>query len=235
MGVMSARHPELVLVVEDDDMIAGLMDRYLRRAGYRVAVAGDGLTGLRLIRELSPALVVLDLMLPELDGHTVASLAREERQLPIIMVTALSSTAERVSGLEAGADDYLAKPFAPSELVARVRSVLRRCRPPEPDRALRYAGLEVDPARRAARLDGRPLDLTAVEFDLLHALVRAEGRVLSRELLIDAVRRSETAEDIRDRSIDVYVRRLRSKLEDDVRSPTYILTVRGIGYRLTGR
>jgi DNA-binding response OmpR family regulator len=232
---MSARAPDLVLVVEDDAMIAGLIDRYLRGAGYRVAVAGDGLTGLRMIRDLSPALVVLDLMLPELDGRAVAGLAREERELPIIMVTARGSTAERVAGLDAGADDYLAKPFAPSELVARVRSVLRRCRPAEPDRVLRHAGLEVDPARRAARIDGQALDLTAVEFDLLHALVRAEGRVLSRELLIDAVRRSEAAEDIRDRSIDVYVRRLRSKLEDDFRRPTYVLTVRGIGYRLARR
>ena len=232
---MTTRAPELVLVVEDDALIASLIDRYLRRAGFRVAIAGDGMTGLRMIRELSPALVVLDLMLPELDGRAIASLARQEGELPIIMVTALGTTAERVSGLDSGADDYLAKPFAPSELVARVRSVLRRCRPGGPDRILSHAGLEVDPGRREARLDGRALDLTAVEFDLLHALVRAEGRVLSRELLIDAVRQSETADDIRDRSVDVYVRRLRSKLEDDSASPTRILTVRGIGYRMAWR
>ena len=232
---MTARAPELVLVVEDDAMIASLIDRYLSRAGFRVAIAGDGVTGLRMIRELSPALVVLDLMLPELDGRAMASLVRQERELPIIMVTAFSTTAERVSGLDSGADDYLAKPFAPSELVARVRSVLRRCRPSEPHRILSHAGLEVDPGRREARLDGRALDLTAVEFDLLHALVRAEGRVLTRELLIDAVRQSETADDIRDRSVDVYVRRLRSKLEDDSTSPTRILTVRGIGYRMAWR
>jgi DNA-binding response OmpR family regulator len=229
---VNARDPELVLVVDDDLMIAGLVDTYLRRAGYRVAIAADGLTALRMIRELSPALVVLDLMLPELDGRAVARLAREELGVSIIMVTALGSTAERVSGLESGADDYLAKPFAPSELVARVRSVLRRGRPPEPGGLLRHADLEVDPSRRVARRGERPLDLTAVEFDLLHALVRADGRVLTRNLLIDAVRRGEAGEDIRDRTIDVYVRRLRSKLEDDFRSPLYVRTVRGVGYRL---
>ncbi|MFI5168630.1 MAG: response regulator transcription factor, partial [Thermoanaerobaculales bacterium] len=120
---MSARASELVLVVDDDLMIAQLVEKYLQRAGYRVAIARDGLAALRMIRELSPALVVLDLMLPELDGKSVARAAREETEVSIIMLTALGSTTQRVAGLEAGADDYLAKPFAPSELVARVRSV----------------------------------------------------------------------------------------------------------------
>ena len=227
---MSARGPELILVVDDDLMIAQLVEKYLQRAGYRVAIAQDGLTALRMIHKLSPALVILDLMLPELDGHAVAQAAREEHELSIIMLTALGSTAQRVAGLESGADDYLAKPFAPSELVARVRSVLRRTRASSTS-PMRYGDIVVDPARRAARLREQPLDLTASEFDLLQALVQARGRVLTRELLIDAVVRSDDGQGIQDRSIDVYVRRLRSKLGDD-RARPHVVTVRGVGYRL---
>ena len=148
---MSARAPELVLVVDDDLMIAQLVEKYLQRAGYRVAIAQDGLTALRLIRELSPALVVLDLMLPELDGQAVARAARDENEISIIMLTALGSTAQRIAGLESGADDYLAKPFAPSELVARVRSVLRRSRPARTS-PVRYGDIVVDPSRRVSKL-----------------------------------------------------------------------------------
>lgn len=229
---MSARSSELVLVVDDDLMIAQLVEKYLQRAGYRVAIAGDGLTALKMIRELSPALVVLDLMLPELDGQAVARAAREENEVSIIMLTALGSTTQRVAGLESGADDYIAKPFAPSELVARVRSVLRRTRT-SPSSAVRYGGIAVDPSRRVAKMHDLDLDLTASEFDLLHALVKARGRVLTRQFLMDAVLRSSNIDHgIRDRSIDVYVRRLRSKLGDDANVPNHVVTVRGIGYRL---
>jgi len=228
---MNARAPELILVVDDDLMIAQLVEKYLLRAGYRVAIAQDGLSALRMIRMLSPALVVLDLMLPELDGQSVARAAREDHDVSVIMLTALGSTTQRVAGLEAGADDYLAKPFAPSELVARVRSVLRRTRTTSTS-PIRYGGIVVDPARRAARLREQPLDLTASEFDLLLALVQARGRVLTRQFLIDAVVRSDEGQGIQDRSIDVYVRRLRSKLGDDARTQCHVVTVRGIGYRL---
>ncbi len=230
---MSARAPELVLVVDDDLMIAQLVEKYLQRAGYRVAIAQDGLTALRMIRELSPALVVLDLMLPELDGQAVARAAREENDVSIIMLTALGSTAQRIAGLESGADDYLAKPFAPSELVARVRSVLRRSRATRTS-PIRYGDIVVDPSRRVARLRDQALELTTSEFDLLHALVQARGRVLTREFLIDSVLRSNVDHGIQDRSVDVYVRRLRSKLGDDARDPGHVVTVRGIGYRLAG-
>ncbi len=228
---MSAHSSELVLVVDDDLMIAQLVEKYLLRAGYRVAIAGDGLTALKMIRELSPALVVLDLMLPELDGQAVARTAREENEVSIIMRTALGSTTQRVAGLECGADDYLAKPFAPSELVARVRSVLRRTRTSATS-AVRYGGIVVDPSRRVAKMHDQDLDLTASEFDLLHALVRARGRVLTREFLIEAVVRSNLDHGIRDRSIDVYVRRLRSKLGNEASVANHVVTVRGIGYRL---
>jgi DNA-binding response OmpR family regulator len=229
---MRDREDQLILVVDDDLMIAQLVEKYLQRGGYRVAIAQDGLTALRMIRELSPALVVLDLMLPELDGQAVARAAREENDVSIIMLTALGSTAQRVAGLESGADDYLAKPFAPSELMARVRSVLRRTRSPRTS-AIRYGDIVVDPSRRVAKLHDHTLDLTTSEFDLLQALVHARGRVLTREFLIDAVIRSD-ADGIQDRSIDVYVRRLRSKLGDDARDPGHVVTVRGVGYRLAG-
>jgi DNA-binding response OmpR family regulator len=228
---VNARAPELILVVDDDVMIAQLVEKYLTRAGYRVAIAHDGLTALKMIRELSPALVVLDLMLPELDGQAVARAAREENDLSIIMLTALGSTVHRVAGLESGADDYVAKPFAPSELVARVRSVLRRAKPAR-TAAIRYGDIAVDPERRVARVADRGIELTASEFDLLHALVQARGRVLTREFLIDAVLRSNLEHGIQDRSIDVYVRRLRSKLGDNAHAPGHVVTVRGIGYRL---
>ncbi|TME14812.1 MAG: response regulator transcription factor [Chloroflexi bacterium] len=232
LNTVKDRDQPLVLVVDDDLLIAQLVEKYLQRAGYRVAIAQNGLSALKMIRELSPALVVLDLMLPELDGQAVARAAREENDVSIIMLTALGSTAQRVAGLESGADDYLAKPFAPSELVARVRSVLRRTRSAQTS-TIRYGDIVVDPARRLAKLDDQTLELTTSEFDLLHALVHARGRVLTRAFLIDAVIRSE-ADGIQDRSIDVYVRRLRSKLGDSARDPGHVVTVRGIGYRLAG-
>lgn len=229
---MRPRVPDLILVIDDDVKIARLVETYLVKAGYRVAIAQDGLTGLRMIRELSPALVVLDLMLPDLDGRAVARATREEGDTLIVMLTALGTTAQRVLGLEGGADDYLAKPFAPSELVARVRSVLRRTRPQRTAALLRHRDLLVDSDRRVAKIGDRVIDLTTAEFDLLHALVQAGGRVMTRDLLMNAVPRRDSAQSIQNRSIDVYVQRLRSKLSDDTRDPRYIVTVRGIGYRL---
>jgi DNA-binding response OmpR family regulator len=225
--------PELILVVDDDLKIAQLVEAYLRRAGYQVAIAQDGLSALKMIRELTPDLVVLDLMLPELDGRAVARTAREESDVSIIMLTALGSTTQRIAGLETGADDYLAKPFAPAELVARVRSVLRRTRS-QRSGIVRHGDIVVDPSRRVAKLDDRPLDLTPTEFELLHALVRAHGRALTREYLIDSVLHTAAEEAIQDRTIDVYVRRLRAKLGDDASSSRRLLTVRGMGYRMSG-
>jgi DNA-binding response OmpR family regulator len=230
---VSAETADLILVVDDDIKICKLVEAYLVREGYRVALASDGLTALRLIRKLSPALVVLDLMLPDLDGFAVARTAREEGEVSIIMLTAMGSTPERVQGLNAGADDYLAKPFSPSELVARIRSVLRRTRPRRSGGVIRHGDITVDRDRRTARLGTHSLDLTATEFELLDALVEARGRVLTRDLLIDLLH--PTASDpIQGRSINVYVRRLRSKLGDDAESPRHLVTVRGVGYRLAG-
>lgn len=229
--MLRAVSADLVLVVDDDVKIAQLCEAYLVRAGYRVALAHDGLTALRMIRSLSPALVVLDLMLPELDGRSVARTVREEGDVSVIMLTALGSTRDRVAGLVSGADDYVAKPFEPAELVARVGSVLRRSRSRRPSGVLRYGGFVVDAERRTATVDGRSVQLTQIEFDLLSALVAARGRILTRAQLVDALD-ADPAEPIQERSINVYIRRLRQKLGDEASQARSILTVRGLGYRV---
>jgi DNA-binding response OmpR family regulator len=221
---------ELVLVVDDDPKIAQLVALYLQRAGFETAIAADGLTALRLMREREPVLIVLDVMLPDLNGHAVAQVAREEGAIPILMLSALGSTQHRVNGLEAGADDYLPKPFAPSELVARVRSVLRRARPARPTTPLRRGELVLDLEARTAELGGESMDLSAAEFEILSALLEAEGRVLSRDQLIDRLR--PYGGEIQDRSVDVYIGRLRAKLGERADRPRFVVTVRGAGYRL---
>jgi two-component system, OmpR family, response regulator MtrA len=221
-----------VLVVDDDPKIAGLVQMYLERAGFEVAVAADGLNALRLMREIEPALIVLDLMLPGVDGNSVARIAREEAGIPIVMLTALGSTRDRVIGLEAGADDYVAKPFAPSELVARVRSVLRRARPAQPATALRHGELVLDLERHWVELAGRSVELSPAEFEILAALLEADGRVVTRDQLIN--RLHPHGEGIDDRSIDVYIGRLRVRLGESSARPRLVLTVRGVGYRIGG-
>jgi DNA-binding response OmpR family regulator len=220
----------VVLVVDDDAKIAGLVRMYLERAGFEVAVAADGLDALRLMREIEPALIVLDLMLPGVDGNTVARIAREEAGVPIVMLTALGSTSDRVSGLEAGADDYVAKPFAPSELVARVRSVLRRARPARTAGALRHGELMLDLEQHRVELAGRSVELSPAEFEILAALLEAGGRVVTRDQLIN--RLHPHGDGINDRSIDVYIGRLRVRLGESSARPRLVLTVRGLGYRI---
>ena len=220
-----------VLVVDDDAKIVTLVGAYLERAGYRVRSAHDGLTALQAIRSEAPDVVVLDVMLPELDGIELARIVRQECDVPILMLTARGAVPDRVRGLEAGADDYLAKPFAPSELVARVRSLLRRAAPRARASVARHGDLELDLDRRLARQGEALLELTTLEFDLLAALLGAEGRVLTRDVLMDLLEQ-DGAEPILERSIDAYVARLRSKLGDPARCPRYIETVRGIGYRV---
>ncbi len=219
-----------ILVVDDDAKIAGLVRLYLERAGFEVAVAADGLGALRLMREIEPALMVLDLMLPGVDGNAVARIAREEAGIPIVMLSALGSTRDRISGLDAGADDYVAKPFAPSELVARVRSVLRRARPAQPAAKLQFGDLLLDLEGHRAALGGRSLELSPAEFEILAELLKAGGRVVTRDQLIN--RLHPHGEGIDSRSIDVYVGRLRTKLGDSSARPRFVVTVRGVGYRL---
>jgi two-component system response regulator MtrA len=219
-----------VLVVDDDPKIASLVQLYLERAGFEVAVAADGLAALRLMREIEPALIVLDLMLPGVDGNTVARIAREEAGTPIVVLSALGSTRHRVSGLDGGADDYVAKPFAPSELVARVRSVLRRATRTPPASPQRHGDLIVDLEEHRVDLAGCPVELSPAEFEILAVLLQAGGRVVTRDQLID--RLHPYGEGIDSRSIDVYIGRLRAKLNDNSARPRFVVTVRGLGYRL---
>ena len=233
-----------ILVVDDDAKIVRLVRTYLERDGFTVVTAADGPAALDAIETHAPALVVLDLMLPELDGRAVIRAVRRDEEAahtPILVHSARSSTIDRIAGLEDGADDYLPKPFSPAELVLRVKSILRRTggvaglestTAGEPDQpAIRHADLTIDAARHEVRRDdGTVIDLTRVEFRLLTAILGADGRVLSRDQLLDAVYGHEASE-VLDRTIDVHIRRLRDKLDDDPEMPRYVQTVRGIGYR----
>jgi two-component system alkaline phosphatase synthesis response regulator PhoP len=224
-----------VLVIDDDVKTTELVKLYLRRDGYRVVTAYDGLQALDVAREAHPDLVVLDLMLPGLDGFEVFRALREESDVPIIMLTAKTTEQDRLNGLDLGADDYVTKPFSPKELAARVRAVLRRL----PDETLqrgpeevRHSELLVNFTKHEASLAGKLLDLTPVEFRLLGVLVREPDRVFSRAQLIEKVFGYDF--DGFDRTIDVHVYNLRRKLEPDPRSPTYIKMVYGVGYKFVG-
>jgi two-component system response regulator RstA len=220
-----------VLMVEDDQRLADLTGQYLERHGAVVAVARAGNEGLEEARRQRYDVVLLDIMLPGMSGIEVCQRLREQSDVPILMITARGEEADRVMGLEIGADDYLAKPFSPRELLARVRALVRRARGQvgPTTRAVHVGDLDLDPGARTASLSGRPLDLTGYEFSLLYALASRAGRVLSREQLMELARGS--AEEAFDRSIDVHVSRLRHKLGDDSRRPRRIKTVRGVGYQ----
>lgn len=218
-----------VLVVEDDPNVAELLRLYLERAGHRVLAAADGLEGLRLHREERPDLVILDLMLPYLDGWEVCRQLRREGDTPVIILTARGENAEKILGFELGADDYVVKPFDPQELVARVRAVLRRARPAaERDQVVRHPGLTVDLGRYAAEVDGRPVALTPKELELLHFLARHPNQVFTREQLLSRVWGYDYPGD--SRTVDVHIKRLRQKLEDGGR-PWRLATVWGVGYK----
>lgn len=220
-----------ILLVDDETRLVHLVRGYLEQDGYEVAAAGDGRAALLVSREFEPDLIILDLMMPEMDGWEFMRHLRRERDTPVIMLTARVDENDRIAGLEMGADDYLTKPFSPRELTARVRAVLRRAKPGEaaPVERLRAAGLEVDPEAHIARRDGRALDLTPMEFDLLLALMRNPGRAFGRLELLE--RTQGLAYDGYERTIDVHVKNLRKKIEDDPAHPQYILTVFGVGYR----
>ena len=220
-----------VLVVDDDPKIRDLLRLYLVREGHRVTPAGDGESALAAARSGKPDLVVLDVMLPGMDGVEVCRRLREESSVPVILLTARTGDSDKVIGLDAGADDYVVKPFSPRELMARVRAQLRRHRPSVEDEPILVAdGLELDPNAVAVRLDGTDLALTPFEFRILAALMRRPGRVFTRDDLIDAIHRDDDP-GIYDRTIDVHLGRLRRKLRDDAAQPRFIGTVRTVGYR----
>jgi len=220
-----------ILVVDDDAKIIQLVRAYLEREGFAVIHARDGREALEAAREHDPRLVVLDLMLPEIDGLAVTRALRGDSSVPILMLSARGTTADRVLGINEGADDYLPKPFSPAELVVRVKAILRRSETASDQKGtLVFRDLVVDLDRQEVRRDGTLIALTGAEFKLLAGLVRAEGRILSREALLDALY-GEAEADVLDRTVDVYIRRLRDKLGDDPDRPRYIATVRGAGYR----
>ena len=235
MPLMNAPSGRPILVVDDDAKIVRLVRTYLERAGYRVVEAADGRTALSAIALEMPALVILDIMLPEVDGLSVLRAVRRTDRTPVIILSARGLTDDRIAGLEAGADDYLPKPFSPAELVLRVQRVLDRA---GRDAAgaettggpIRHADLVVDRDRHEVRVAGRLVNLTSVEFRLLVTLLDADGRVLTRDQLLDAVYGQDEAE-ILDRTVDVHIGRLRDKLGDDADRPRYVATVRGVGYR----
>ena len=241
-----------LLMIEDDQRLANMVATWLGQNGFQVSIAENAQQGLALLRQIEPALVLLDLMLPDADGLDICRQIRNMGpvlgQTPVVMLTAKGDPMDRVLGLELGADDYLPKPFEPRELLARLRAVLRR--PPmavhaalatatpaasvaNPD-TLRFGRLEIDSAARSVKLDGQERSLTAYQFDLLLAMAERAGRVLSREALFEAVNASKGGTlDAFDRSIDVHIGRLRASLEDDPKNPKRIITVRGAGYVFT--
>ncbi|MCL4237594.1 MAG: response regulator transcription factor [Anaerolineae bacterium] len=222
---------DLILLVDDEPHIIELASLYLKQDGFRVISAGDGLAALERIAQDSPALMVLDLMLPRLDGWEVCKRVRAESDLPILMLTARDDDIDKIVGLELGADDYLTKPFNPRELVARIKAILRRAEPRHPregEAPLRAGNLAVDPARREVRVAGRLVDLRAKEFDLLLALLENRGLVLSREKLLDLVWGFDFYGQTR--TVDVHIAHLRAKLAG---STAEIETVWGVGYKLS--
>ena len=229
---MRGMSPADVLVVEDEPTIAEIVCRYLARAGYTARTARDGLAAVAAVSSRRPDLIVLDIMLPGIDGLEVMRRVRADTELPIgiILLTAKGEEHDRIAGLRLGADDYVAKPFSPAELVARVDAVLRRTQPrDEGEPPLVSDDLRIDPAARRVHRRGREVQLTQREFDLLLHFARHPGQVFTREQLMDAVWRFPAYSDTA--TVTVHVRRLRTKLEDDAAAPRWLQTVWGVGYR----
>ncbi len=220
-----------ILIVEDDPNIAALVETYLTNAGFTTLVAHDGETGLSLARGGDPSLVILDLMLPRIDGWDVCRELRKSSDVPILMLTAREEEVDRIVGFSIGADDYVVKPFSPRELVERVKAILRRTRQAvaTAETKLRHGDLLLEPEKRKLSIGGKAVPLTPLEYKLLHILIGVPGRVFTRDELLD--RLYERGETVIDRVIDVHVGKLRQKIERDASNPAYLLTVRGVGYR----
>ncbi len=218
-----------VLIAEDDREIVKVVRAYLERAGFNVLTAYDGREALLMARQERPDLVILDLMLPEMDGLDVCRHLRRESDIPIIMLTARVEEADKLVGLELGADDYITKPFSPRELVARVRAVLRRAERPSEPEIISVGEVTIDKGRHMVKVGGREVELTPTEFDLLTGLMRHPGRVFTRLQLLEMVQGG--AYEGYERNIDVHIKNLRRKIEPQPHEPRYILTVHGVGYR----
>ena len=228
---MSTHH---LLMIEDDTRLAAMVGEYLTQSGFTVTHMADGESGLAALQDKAVDLVILDLMLPDIDGlevcRRIRALPGPVARVPVLMLTAKGDPMDRIVGLELGADDYLPKPFEPRELLARIRAVLRRHQPGAAPEAqlLRFGALEIDRDARVVTVDGQPAELTSYQFDLLVTLAERAGRVLTRDQIMEAVRGREL--EAFDRSIDVHMGRIRAAIEADVKNPKRILTVRGVGY-----
>ena len=230
MAAPPAQSP--ILIVEDDKNTASLISLYLEREGFRTIVAHDGETALQLASDCKPMFVVLDLMLPRIDGWEVCRRLRKASDVPMLILTARDEEVDRVSGLTIGADDYVVKPFSPRELVARVKAILRRAqaRPAQAGLVLSHGDLVLDPGKRKVTLHGRWVELTHHEFNLLYAMMASPGRVFTRDELLAHLYPNREAIVI-DRVVDVHIGKIRQKIEEDPANPAFILTVRGSGYR----
>jgi len=217
-----------ILVIDDDERLNALLVRFFQGYGLETITATHPDQGLKLLRQKSPDLVILDIMLPGMNGFEVCKLIRKSSDVPIIMLTAKGDLMDKVVGLELGADDYIAKPFEPREIVARIQSVLRRVRPAAKQEILRFAYMCIDVARRSVEVDGRAIDLTTTEFTALKLLAENPGTVLSRDQILDELRGIEF--EVYNRSVDITMSRLRQKLRDDPHNPRFIKTVWGTGY-----
>jgi len=229
----SADNPGPVLVVEDDRNTAALVATYLEREGFATVLAYDGKQALETAREVKPVFIILDIMLPGVDGWEICRTLRKTSDVPILMLTAREEETDRVAGLAMGADDYVVKPFSPRELVARVKAILRRAhnRPAgESVSVLSHGGLLLDPEKQKVTLHGQRIELTHHEFKLLHALMAAPGKVFSRDELLERLYPNRESIVI-DRVVDVHIGKIRQKLEKDPANPSFILTIRGSGYR----
>jgi DNA-binding response OmpR family regulator len=223
-----------ILLIDDDEKLTAMLVEYLQKHGFAARAVASPRDGLRLLSEQAPDLLILDVMLPDMDGLEVCREVRRMSQVPILMLTARGDEADRIVGLELGADDYLAKPFNPRELVARMRSILRRVAPrlSSAQRVLTFSRITIDPDRREVRVRGERIDLTSTEFDLLFILASSPGVVLSRDTLMSRAR--GTRFEAFDRSIDVHISHIRQKIEDDPKNPRAVKTVWGEGYVFTG-
>lgn len=225
-------NPKTILIIEDDPKIADLIELYLLKEEYRVLKSENGKEGLELALQIKPALIILDRMLPEMEGLEVLRKLRAKFEIPVLILSAKSDEIERILGLEMGADDYLSKPFSPKELVARVKAILRRqsCPDGEPS-VIELKGISLDPEKMSTHVNGKNSDLSVLEFKLLHTLMKHPGRVFSREQLMSELYNSQAL--VFDRTIDAHVKNLRKKLKDDPKKPKYIESVFGAGYKFS--
>ncbi len=221
-----------ILVIDDDEELNGLLNTYLSKNGYNVISCLNPIEGIELALQKKPNAVILDVMMPEMDGFEVCKTIRKKSDVPIIMLTARGDVTDRIVGLEIGADDYLPKPFEPRELDARLKTILRRYQKQEGGIGLQFGELQLNPDKYIALLKGEQLDLSSYEFDLLLMFAKSKGRVLSRDTIMDSLHGIDWA--VYDRSIDMLISRLRQKLKDDPKNPRYIKTIRGVGYIFIG-